>query len=69
MANLNGQIDRFFICCAILILSTNIAVAFGGLVSSISESASACTQIVSPLLVPLNVFAGYYLNKRFGAPN
>jgi hypothetical protein len=29
MANLNNDVSRFFICCAVIILTGNIAVAFG----------------------------------------
>nr|QNH67900.1 ATP-binding cassette transporter subfamily G-like protein 1 [Brachionus rotundiformis] len=63
MSNLNNDVGRFFICVGIVILVANAAVAFGSIVSALAPSATAASALSAPLLVPLMIFSGFFLNN------
>ncbi len=63
MANLNNDGSKFIICCIINLIVANCAVSFGYLVSAISPNANVATGIASPLMVPLMIFSGFFLNN------
>nr|UOU03355.1 ATP-binding cassette subfamily G-like 5 [Brachionus rubens] len=63
MSNLNNDVGRFFICVAIIILVANCAVAFGSIISTLAPSAAAATGLSAPILVPLMIFSGFFLNN------
>jgi hypothetical protein len=64
MANLNNDAGRFFICCAIVILVSNIAVSFGGFISAVAPSTNVALGLSGPVLVPLMIFSGMFLNNE-----
>jgi hypothetical protein len=45
MAALNEKVDRFFICCAVIILVANSAVSFGSFLSCIAPSVNVALAI------------------------
>lgn len=63
MANLNSSIERYLICCAIVILVANSAVSFGRFLSAVSPSINVALGLSGPVLVPLMIFSGVFLNN------
>jgi len=63
MANLNNDAGRFLICCGIVILVSNIAVSFGGFISAVAPSTNVALGLSGPVLVPLMIFSGMFLNN------
>jgi ABC-type multidrug transport system permease subunit len=63
MIDLNNDPIKYLICCAGIILSANSAVAFGGLISAIAPSVNVALAIAGPILVPLMIFSGFFLNN------
>lgn len=63
MSNCNSDAGRFIICVAIIVLAANVAVAFGSFISAVAPSANAAIGLNAPLLVPLMIFSGYFLNS------
>jgi len=63
MANLNNDGGRFLLCCLIVILVANCAVSFGEFVSAAAPSLNAALAMSGPLLVPLMIFSGFFLNN------
>ena len=79
MSNLNNDVGRFFMCVLIVILVANSAVAFGkililtiliyyfeikgSIISAIAPNPTAGSAISAPLLVPLMIFSGFFLNN------
>ncbi len=64
MSNLNNDVNRFLICCAITVFVANVATAFGCLISAASPSTNVAMSISAPVLVPLMIFGGFFLNNR-----
>jgi ABC-type multidrug transport system permease subunit len=62
MGGLNPSIDRFFICCGILILSAHVSVSFGHFVSALSPTTSFASTIVSPIMGLMMLFSGCFIN-------
>jgi ABC-type multidrug transport system permease subunit len=62
MANLNNNADRFFIAVAIIILSVQCSLAFGGFLSVIAPSVNIALAFAGPVLVPLMIFSGFLLS-------
>jgi ABC-type multidrug transport system permease subunit len=63
MANLNNDVDRYFICCAIIILVSNASVSFGRFLSAVAPSINVALGLSGPVLVPLMIFSGVFLNN------
>nr|QNH67970.1 ATP-binding cassette transporter subfamily G-like protein 4 [Brachionus plicatilis] len=63
MSNLNNDVGRFFICVGIVILVANAAVAFGSIISAVAPNPTAASALSAPLLVPLMIFSGFFLNN------
>lgn len=63
MVGLYESADAFLICCGVLILVANISVSFGYLISTAANSVNTALAIAPPLLVPLIMFGGFFLNS------
>lgn len=63
MVGLNSQYQAFLLCVAISVLIANTAASFGYMVSCISSSLNIALSIGTPLLMPLLLFGGFYLNN------
>ncbi|KAL4222609.1 ATPase [Mactra antiquata] len=64
MIGLYSSAEAFFIYSAICILVANISVSFGYIVSTAAKSVSAALAIAPPLLIPLIMFGGFFLNSK-----
>ncbi len=64
MTNLNNNFQAFVISCVIHCLVAQCSVSFGHFLSSISPSVSIATTLTGPILGPLSIFAGYFLNNQ-----
>lgn len=64
MTGLDEKPDKYLICCAVIILVSNAAVSFGSFLSTASPSVNAALALSAPLLVPLMIFSGYFLNNE-----
>ncbi|KAG8177288.1 hypothetical protein JTE90_029424 [Oedothorax gibbosus] len=62
MVGLNPDFKAFLICMAILVLMANVSASFGYMVSCMSSSLNVALSISIPLLMPLVLFGGFYLN-------
>ncbi len=58
MSDLNNDLDVFFICVGVVMLVTQISVAFGTFLSAATPSTKAALSLAGPLLTPLMVFSG-----------
>nr|QUF59469.1 ATP-binding cassette transporter Abcg-like5 [Brachionus angularis] len=63
MSNLNNDVGKFFICVGVIILVANTAASFGSLISAAAPSANAALGLSAPILVPLMIFSGFFLNN------
>lgn len=64
MSNLNNDVDRFLICVGIIIFTANVASSFGTFISAIAPSTNVAMAISAPVLVPLMIFGGFFLNNE-----
>jgi ABC-type multidrug transport system permease subunit len=64
MAGLNPEFDKFIICVVTIILVANCAVSFGSFISAASPNVNVALGLSAPLLVPLMIFSGYFLNNE-----
>ena len=64
MSNLNNDPIRFMFCCLTLVLVANSAVSFGSFISASAPSVNAALALSAPILVPLMIFSGYFLNNK-----
>ncbi|XP_015906784.1 protein white isoform X2 [Parasteatoda tepidariorum] len=62
MIGLNSDPVAFAICLVIFTLIANTAASFGYMVSCLSNSLNVALSIGTPLLMPLILFGGFYLN-------
>lgn len=62
MAGFNKDFTAFLICLAIMILVSNTAASFGYMISCISGSLNVALSLGTPLIMPLVLFGGFYLN-------
>ncbi|GFY43706.1 protein white [Trichonephila inaurata madagascariensis] len=62
MAGFNPDFTAFLICLAIMILVSNTAASFGYMISCISGSLNVALSLGTPLIMPLVLFGGFYLN-------
>ncbi|KAK7111239.1 protein white-like isoform X1 [Littorina saxatilis] len=56
--------QAYLIAAGIIIIVTNIAVSFGLLVSTIAGNVNLALAIAPPLLIPLLMFGGFFLNDE-----
>ncbi len=63
MSNLNNDGGRFLICCLIIILVANCSVSFGECISAAAPSLNVALAMSGPVLVPLMIFSGFFLNN------
>ncbi|XP_069194457.1 protein white isoform X2 [Procambarus clarkii] len=64
MIGLEPPAQNFFICMAILMLVANSAISFGYMVSCLATSVPMALAISAPLLIPLMLFGGFFLNAE-----
>nr|QNH67903.1 ATP-binding cassette transporter subfamily G-like protein 4 [Brachionus rotundiformis] len=63
MAGLNNDGLKFALCVLTIILVANSAVSFGSFISAAAPSVNAALALSAPLLVPLMIFSGFFLNN------
>ncbi|KAB0792488.1 hypothetical protein PPYR_04282 [Photinus pyralis] len=59
---LNPYVSRFLIAAGILVLIANTAVSFGYLVSCLSSSIAMALSLAGPLMIPIMLFGGFFMN-------
>ncbi|XP_070566509.1 protein white-like [Ptychodera flava] len=64
MVGLYPAFYNFCVCCGILILVCNVSVSFGYMISTFSPSVSVALAIAPPLVIPLLLFGGLFLNTN-----
>lgn len=64
MVGLNSGLIQFLNCVLISILVANCAGSFGYLVSCLSSNSTIALSIAPPLLGPLVIFGGFFLNNK-----
>jgi hypothetical protein len=63
MADINSNGKVYIITIIILILSAQVALGGGILLSILSPNIDAAVGLAAPLLLPLLIFAGFFLNN------
>ncbi|XP_071156888.1 protein white-like [Mytilus edulis] len=63
MAGLYYNVESFLICCGISILVANTAASFGMIISTLSSSATMALAVAPPLLIPLMLFGGFFVQN------
>ncbi|XP_054719148.1 protein white-like [Uloborus diversus] len=63
MVGLNPDYKAFLISLAIFILIANTAASFGYMISCLANTLNIALSISTPLLMPLLLFGGFYLNN------
>ena len=64
MAGLNPALDRFFLCLLYTNIMVQAATGFGYMVASLSSTYQVAIALLPPLLVPLMLFSGFYINSQ-----
>jgi ABC-type multidrug transport system permease subunit len=64
MSGLDEKAEKFLICCAVIVLVSNCAVSFGSFLSTVAPDVNAALALSGPLLVPLMIFSGFFLNDE-----
>lgn len=64
MVGMNPLVGRFFATVGILILVANAAVSFGYMISCLSKDVNVALALSAPLLIPLMLFGGFFLNSQ-----
>ena len=65
MANLYGTAKRFFIFAGIIILTSFASVGLGSVISVLADSPDQAQALQIPILLPLMIFGGFFLNNRY----
>lgn len=65
MANLYGSAKRFFIFLGIITLASFTSVALGSVISVISNTPEQAQALQIPILLPLMIFGGFFLNNKY----
>lgn len=65
MANLYGTAKRFFIFAGIIILTSFASVGLGSIISVVANSPDQAQALQIPILLPLMIFGGFFLNNRY----
>lgn len=63
MVGFTNDVVDFFICALVVVLVANCAVSFGYMISCMSRNLSIALAIASPLIIPLMLFGGFFLNS------
>lgn len=63
MANLYASAKRFFIFVGIIILASFASVGLGSVISVISDTPEQAQAIQIPIILPLMIFGGFFLNN------
>lgn len=63
MANLYGSAKRFFIFVGIITLTGFASVAMGSVISVLADTAEQAQAMQIPILLPLMIFGGFFLNN------
>ncbi|KAK7066131.1 ATPase activity protein [Halocaridina rubra] len=64
MVGLNPLAERFFIAMGVLVVLANTVVSFGFMLSCVAKDINVGLGITAPLLVPLMLFGGFFLNAN-----
>lgn len=64
MCGLNPNFGKFMICVAAIVLVAQCAVSFGSMLSALAPNVNAALALAAPILVPLMIFSGYFLNNE-----
>ena len=64
MSGINNDGGVFISILAIYIINVQVAIAFGTLVSVSAPNLESALAIVIPILMPLLIFAGFFLGNR-----
>lgn len=59
---LHPAADRYFIFCAIIILTTLNATSLGVLISAVSPTSQVASAIGPPVLIIFLLYGGFYIN-------
>lgn len=63
MIGLNPEVDRFFIHMGLIVLTVNAVTSFGFMISCISKNEQVASALSAPLLIPLMLFGGLFMNN------
>ncbi|XP_037797827.1 protein white-like [Penaeus monodon] len=63
MVGFTDDYVNFFISAGIVILVANCAISFGYMISCMSKNLSVALAIAAPLIIPLMLFGGFFLNS------
>jgi hypothetical protein len=64
MTNLNNDMSRFFTCMLIVILVTQVVLAYSQCLSAVIPIKSTASDFAGPLTLPFVIFSGYFLNNE-----
>jgi ABC-type multidrug transport system permease subunit len=64
MTNLYSSAKRFFIFLGIIILTSFASVGLGSVLSVVANTADQAQALQIPILLPLMVFGGFFLNNQ-----
>ena len=60
---LNPLVDRYFTAAGIVVLVANVATSFGYFVSCLASSTQVALAISAPLIIPMLLFGGFFLDN------
>lgn len=63
MVGMNPLAERFFIAMGVLVIVSNAVTSFGLMVSCLAPNVNVALGMSAPLIVPLMIFGGYFLNS------
>jgi ABC-type multidrug transport system permease subunit len=65
MSNLYGSAKRYFILVGIILLTSFASVGVGSVLSVVANTPQQAEAMQIPLLVPLMIFGGFFLNNLY----
>ena len=65
MSNLFGTAKRFFIFTGIIILTCFTSAGLGSVISIVANTPEQALALQIPVLVPLMLFGGFFLNNQY----
>jgi len=65
MSNLYGSAKRYFILVGIILLTSFASVGVGSVLSVVANTPEQAEAMQIPLLVPLMIFGGFFLNNLY----
>ncbi|CAF1021406.1 unnamed protein product, partial [Didymodactylos carnosus] len=63
MSGIKDDWRDYLLLCGVIIIVANVAASFGTLLSSLAPNTDTAIALSAPLLVPLMIFSGFYLNN------